>query len=283
MGNFSAFFKSIDYFFIIDILVFLFAFTVMVIFFVLKRNIKIPLFLIALFTIELALHIGAGFRDSDKHKTLLIAKYVMHYFNIFVLIGFCVTYQSDLKDLTQRIFANKKHKGKSKFSTDELFDATENILTACQNMAKQDIGAIIIIENEGDELNKSIIESGVYLDAKISSGLLESIFNTKAPLHDGAVVVKGDRVVAAGCFLSLTEKENLSKELGTRHRAAIGVTEQTDVLAIVVSEETGIISVVRNGNIRRYITMEVLKGEIEKSYGIVQADTTVENLRNYIQ
>ena len=146
MGNFSAFFKSIDYFFVIDILVFLFAFIVMIIFFVLKRNIKIPLFLTALFTIELALHIGAGFRDSDKHKTLLIAKYVMHYFNIFVLIGFCVTYQSDLKDLTQRIFANKKHKGKSKFSTDELFDATENILTACQNMAKQDIGAIIIIQ-----------------------------------------------------------------------------------------------------------------------------------------
>lgn len=279
MENFKEFFKNIDGFFAIDLIVLLTILAVMIVFFIFKKNIKIPIFLVAMFTIELLCIIGSHYLGKNK---LLIARYVLHYFNIFVLMAFAVIYQSDLRDLNQRIFANRKHKVKNKVSTDDLMDATEHILTACQNMAKQDVGAIIIIEEEGEELNKSIIESGTYIDAKISSGLLESIFNTKSPLHDGAVVVKGDRIVAAGCFLTLTENKNLDKRYGTRHRAALGVTEQSDVLSIVVSEETGIISVARKGSLRTYITMEVLKAEIEKSYGISQIDTTVESLRNNV-
>ncbi len=278
MESFQVFFKNIDAYFAIDIAVLLTVLIVMIVFFLFKKNIRIPIFLISMFSIELLCMIGSSFLENKK---LLIAKYVLHYFNIFILIAFAVVYQSDLRDLNQRLFANRKHKGKNKVSTDDLMDATEHILTACQNMAKQDVGAIIIIEEE-EELNKSIIESGTYLDAKISSGLLESIFNTKAPLHDGAVVVKGDRIVAAGCFLTLTESKDLDKRYGTRHRAALGVTEQSDVLSIVVSEETGIISVARRGTLRTYITMEVLKAEIEKSYRISQVDTTVESLRNSI-
>lgn len=278
MESFQVFFKNIDAYFAIDIAVLLTVLIVMIVFFLFKKNIRIPIFLTAMFSIELLCMIGSSFLENKK---LLIAKYVLHYFNIFILIAFAVVYQSDLRDLNQRIFANRKHKGKNKVSTDDLMDATEHILTACQNMAKQDVGAIIIIEEE-EELNKSIVESGTYLDAKISSGLLESIFNTKSPLHDGAVVVKGDRIVAAGCFLTLTENKDLDKRYGTRHRAALGVTEQSDVLSIVVSEETGIISVARRGVLRTYITMEVLKAEIEKSYRISQLDTTVESLRNSI-
>jgi diadenylate cyclase len=133
-------------------------------------------------------------------------------------------------------------------------------------MAKQDVGAIIIIDTAGD-IHENILDTGTRLGAVISAGLLESIFNTKAPLHDGAVIVRGNKIVAAGCFLTLTQR-NVNKEMGTRHRAAIGITEETDVLSIVVSEETGIISVVKHGEIKRYMTMDKLKDEIEDAYGI---------------
>ena len=133
-------------------------------------------------------------------------------------------------------------------------------------MAKQDVGPIIIIDSSGD-IHENILDTGTRLDAVLSAPLLESIFNTKAPLHDGAVIVRGNRIIAAGCFLTLTQR-NVNKEMGTRHRAAIGVTEETDVLSIVVSEETGIISVVKHGEIKRYMTMDKLNDEIEMAYGI---------------
>ncbi len=97
---------------------------------------------------------------------------------------------------------------------------------------------------------------------------MESIFNTKAPLHDGAVVVLGDRIISAGCFLPLSQEVTLAKDLGTRHRAAIGITEESDVFAIVVSEESGIISVVQGGTIKRYMTPEKLLEEIKVIYRI---------------
>jgi len=133
-------------------------------------------------------------------------------------------------------------------------------------MAKQDVGAIIIIDSAGD-IHDNILDTGTRLNATLSAPLFESIFNTKAPLHDGAVIVRGNKIIAAGCFLTLTQR-NVNKEMGTRHRAAIGITEDTDVLSIVVSEETGIISVVKHGEIKRYMTMDKLKDEIEEAYGI---------------
>ena len=125
---------------------------------------------------------------------------------------------------------------------------------------------IIIIDSAGD-IHDNILDTGTRLNATLSAPLFESIFNTKAPLHDGAVIVRGNKIIAAGCFLTLTQR-NVNKEMGTRHRAAIGITEDTDVLSIVVSEETGIISVVKHGEIKRYMTMDKLKDEIEEAYGI---------------
>ena len=112
------------------------------------------------------------------------------------------------------------------------------------------------------------METGIQLNANISAQLLECIFNTKAPLHDGAVVIKGNKILASSCFLPLTANVTVTKEVGTRHRAAIGITEESDVLAIVVSEETGIISIAKNGVLTRYMTIERLKEEIENVYGI---------------
>lgn len=122
----------------------------------------------------------------------------------------------------------------------------EEIIRTSISLANKKIGAIVVIERN-TEL-KDIIEMGFQLDAKITKELLTSIFLPYSPMHDGAVVIKGDRIMAAGCFLPLTLSTDISKSLGTRHRAAIGITEETDAVAIVVSEETGTISVSIGGN-----------------------------------
>jgi diadenylate cyclase len=125
----------------------------------------------------------------------------------------------------------------------------EVIAEAVTTLAKKQIGALIVVQR-GIGL-KTYIDSGVALDARLSFDLLITLFNRDAPMHDGAVIVQGDRIAAAACFLPLTVKPSLSKELGTRHRAAIGVTEETDAVAIVVSEETGAVAIARNGSVER--------------------------------
>ena len=118
------------------------------------------------------------------------------------------------------------------------------------------------------KINQFILDSGVELGAVLSASLLESIFNTRAPMHDGAVVVKGNKVLAAGCFLPLSQTQSINKDIGTRHRAAIGITEESDNLSIVVSEENGIISVAKKGILRRYITPERLSDILYETYGV---------------
>lgn len=138
--------------------------------------------------------------------------------------------------------------------TDE--DIIENIGSAVASLASQKIGALIIME--GDIGLRNYIESGIELDSRISANLLVTIFSPSVPLHDGAVIVKESRIAAAGCFLPLTRNPMLSKNLGTRHRAAIGITEETDSIAVVVSEETGTISMVTGGKMLRGLSGENL-------------------------
>src|SRR5215213_1853957 len=127
-------------------------------------------------------------------------------------------------------------------------------------LASTKTGALIVIErNVG---LKNVTDGGVQLDAELSYDLLVSIFNTASPLHDGAVVVRRHRIAAASCFLPLTLNPRLSRDLGTRHRAAIGVTEDTDAVAVVVSEETGLISLVQRGDIRRGLDATKLRRAI---------------------
>lgn len=125
----------------------------------------------------------------------------------------------------------------------------DEIVRAVQNMSKNDIGALIVLSN--DNLPEGIIESGTVINAKITSQMVEAVFYPKAPLHDGALVIEGNKLYAAGCFLPLAQDERLPKEMGSRHRAALGVTMVASVTAIVVSEETGIISIVKNGAIKK--------------------------------
>jgi diadenylate cyclase len=142
----------------------------------------------------------------------------------------------------------------------------DEVILAATTLSSTKTGALIIIErNVG---LKNIIDGGVKLDAELSYDLLISIFTTESPLHDGAVVVRRHRVAAASCFLPLTLNPRLSRDLGTRHRAALGVTEDTDAVAVVVSEESGLISIVQHGEIKRGLDAPKLRAAISQALEI---------------
>jgi diadenylate cyclase len=146
-------------------------------------------------------------------------------------------------------------------------DAYDDIVLASNLFCQNQTGALIIIEREIGL--RTYIESGVPLDAQLSYDLLATIFRPSAPLHDGAVIVQNDRIAAAACFLPLSMNPVLSTQLGTRHRAGIGVTEETDAIAVIVSEETGSISLAVSGKIERDLSVEQLRdrlGELLRRY-----------------
>lgn len=151
--------------------------------------------------------------------------------------------------------------GKARFLTSltsaEELRSLEEIVRASVALANRKIGALIVIERETSL--KDFVEIGVPLDAKVSKELILSIFHPTSPIHDGAVVINGNRVIAAGCFLPLTLSAELSKTLGTRHRASIGLTEETDAVAIIVSEETGGIATAIGGNLKKNVDMGSLR------------------------
>ena len=140
----------------------------------------------------------------------------------------------------------------------------KEITTAMSSLSRQKIGALIIFEIKTG-LNE-IVDTGVTLNSEISSGLLINIFIPNTPLHDGAVIVRDYRIAAAGCFLPLTDNNQLSKDIGTRHRAALGMTERSDAIALIVSEETGYISYAVDGKLYRNIQIEELENVLAKIY-----------------
>jgi len=133
----------------------------------------------------------------------------------------------------------------------------DEIVLAATTLSTEKIGALIVIEREVGLRN--LIDAGVSLDARLSYDLLVTIFNPSTPLHDGAVIIQDERIAAASVFLPLTKNPGISRELGTRHRAAIGVTEGSDAISVVVSEETGLITFVENGAVRRNLDTNQLR------------------------
>ncbi len=136
----------------------------------------------------------------------------------------------------------------------------QDIVLAATHLSSKEIGALIVIERT--EALKSFSENGIALDANVSYDLLVNIFNPDSPLHDGAVIIQGEKIVAAACFLPLTLSSGLSTEFGTRHRAAIGISNETDALAVVVSEETGTISVAFDGKLERNLDAKNLRNTL---------------------
>ena len=190
---------------------------------------------------------------------------------VFALI---VLFQPELRRVLEKMGTNTMRKLFNQgFESDE--DVTPGICEAVEYMSSQKIGALILIERStklGD-----FMTSGTVLNAKVTPQLIINIFTPNTPLHDGATVIGGNVIKASACFLPLSQNNELSKELGTRHRAAVGVSEITDCLAIVVSEETGAISVAINGTIRRNITVKRLEEMLRE---IKAADSAVNEIKS---
>lgn len=144
-------------------------------------------------------------------------------------------------------------------------ETIEELVVAASSLSARRTGAIIVVERQIGLRN--YIEGGIPLDATVTYDLLASIFQPGSPLHDGAVIVQGDRIAAAACFLPLSVNPRLSKDLGTRHRAALGLTEENDALAIVISEETGTISLVLGGDLERGLSPERLGSRLRALFG----------------
>ena len=140
---------------------------------------------------------------------------------------------------------------------ESLSNVVDEIVEAAASLSRQKIGALIVMERQTG-LNE-VVETGTKIGGNVTSDLLINIFIPNTPLHDGAVIIKDDKIKAAACFLPLTDNSGVSKELGTRHRAALGISERSDSLSIVVSEETGAISIAENGTISRYLDTKTLK------------------------
>jgi diadenylate cyclase len=196
---------------------------------------------------------------------------------LYVGVAIVVLFQAEIRQALIR-FGNRfrlpftrRHRGQF---GESIYD---EIVLAATSLASTKTGALIVIErNVG---LKGIVDAGVSLDAELSYDLIVAIFNPSSPLHDGAIIVRGDRIAAASCFLPLSLNPQLSKDLGTRHRAALGVTEDSDAVAIVVSEETGLISFVRAGRIKRALDATRLRVAIFQTIEGRGAPTTANAAR----
>ena len=177
-----------------------------------------------------------------------------------IIIALIILFQPEIRRVLARIGRNPF----SSITPMEEFKTLEEIVRTSVSLANKKVGGIIVLEREMEL--KEIVEMGIQLDARVSKEILGSIFLPQSPIHDGAVIIKGDRIVAAGCFLPLSLSPDISKIYGTRHRAAMGITEETDAVAIVLSEEMGTISVIIGGRMTREVDAGTLRRILTKIF-----------------
>ena len=204
--------------------------------------------------------------EVSKQLKLNTIAYILSNTISILALAMVVVFQPELRRVLEQI-------GRSRFrdllgfeDESEKVKTTamiEEIVKACMDLSKTFTGALIVIE--GKTKIGDIIKTGVQLEANVTSELLVNIFTPNTPLHDGAVVIRDNSIKAAACFLPLTDNPNLSKELGSRHRAALGITEVSDAIAIVVSEESGKISYALNGGLTRNLTTDTLRKALNKN------------------
>lgn len=187
---------------------------------------------------------------------LYTLKWLMNQMFTFGVVSVLIIFQPELRRALEQLGRGKLFARTSSQERDIIAEQVESVMKAVQHMAQRSIGALIVFErNTGVS---ELIESGIQMESRITSELLINIFTPNTPLHDGAVIIRGNQIMAAGCYLPLSENPFISKELGTRHRAAIGVSEVSDAVAVIVSEETGQVSLAINGMIVRDIKEESL-------------------------
>ena len=175
-----------------------------------------------------------------------------------------VLFQPELRKALEQIGRGTIHASSRAGDMEQSETIVEELTNCLLNLSRRRVGALIVIEQRIGL--KDVIETGTLLNSQISAALLENIFEPNTPLHDGAVVIRGSRIMAAACILSLSEGKGISRELGTRHRAALGVTETTDAISLIVSEETGIISIARNGKLTRHLDRAALEEVLSSLY-----------------
>lgn len=185
------------------------------------------------------------------------------------LIGFLIVFQPELRRALSNLGQNPLVR--PFVARTESREDVDVIVNATFEMAEKRIGALIVVVGPHGGL-KGVVETGTPLHARISEELLLSIFTPKSPLHDGAVVIQGDQIVAASCILPLTQDPRLSRALGTRHRAGIGITEESDCETIIVSEETGTVSLSKGGHLQRRVDREKLRGLLHASWAAREAE-----------
>ena len=226
-----------------------------------KRNLQ-------LYTYIVAVVIAALFAMSFFVKATELAFYVYFCLAMIIILAIALFIQDINRSLFRYSLGSSVIKGDmaAHYGSEELSKSVDEIVKACLRLSKTDTGALIII---ADHIADTILDSGIKVNADITAELLETMFFPKTALHDGAVVITGNRVVSAGCYLPLTQATNLPREFGTRHRAAIGVAEAfPTITAIVVSEETGIISAMHNTKIKRYLDAQQLQAILECAMGL---------------
>ena len=176
-----------------------------------------------------------------------------------------ILFQPELRRALEQIGRGNLFEQRRGGGEDDTDFVIGEIIQCMTDLSRRRVGALIVFERKTGL--KDIIETGTRLDARITAPLLENVFEPNTPLHDGAVVVHGTRLIAAACILPLTENQSISRELGTRHRAAIGVSETTDAIALIVSEETGAMSFTEDGRITRYLDAVDLRRILSDIYG----------------
>ncbi len=189
-----------------------------------------------------------------------ILNWLLTKFFAISIIAFLIIFQPELRQGLARL--GQQHLFSIGLEESEIVEIIEEIVAAVHKLSRKKTGCLIAIERETKL--RPYIETGVHIDTKISSELIQSIFNSQSPLHDGGLIIRGDRMVAASCLFPLSDNPNFNKIIGTRHRAALGITEQTDAIVVMVSEETGDISLAADGRfipiVNRERLVNLLKG-----------------------
>lgn len=174
------------------------------------------------------------------------------------LIALVIIFQPEIRRFLERIGSGKiKEMFVTETYSDELESAIDETVEAYESFSKDKVGALIVFERKS--LLDDVLKTGTPMDARINAELLKNLFWNKAPLHDGAVIVRNGRIIGAGCMLPMSGNTSLSRDLGMRHRAGIGISENSDAVVAIVSEETGSISVAVNGMLKRHLAPETLK------------------------
>ena len=179
-------------------------------------------------------------------------------------IAIVVIFQPELRRALEQIGRGKLFKKHGSAVNREVEEFIDELVTSMRNLSGRRVGALILIEESTGLAD--ITATGTRLDAIVSAALIENVFEPNTPLHDGAMIIRGTSIVAAGCFLPLSDNNTISRQLGTRHRAALGITEVSDCHAFVISEETGVVSVAHDGKLTRYLDEEQIREVLTSIY-----------------